>query len=293
MRPSLFAATILLALAPLGAPAAEDAALPPLDAATSLLVVSPHPDDETLCCAGVIQRVIRAGGRASVVWITSGDGERSSLWLGGDWFNRAAKARALGAQRMAEARAASTLLGVPPAAQLFLGYPDGGLRPLLTDHRTAPYESAFTRVAAVPYPDARFPGHPYTGESLERDFRAVLALVRPSLILAPSQRDTHPDHRAAGLLAMAASARYGAPLALRYWIVHDGEGWPSPRGLLAGVPLTPAACSRGLDPLPFVLYPAEEDRALLALQAHRTQMRVMEPFLLAFVRTTELFSARP
>jgi len=291
MRLSPLRAAMLLVLAPLGAPAAEDAALPPLDAATSLLVVSPHPDDETLCCAGVIQRVIRAGGHASVVWITSGDAERISLWRGGDWFNGPAKARALGTQRMAEARAASTLLGVPPTAQLFLGYPDGGLQRLLTDHRTTPYESALTGVAAVPYPDARFPGHPYTGESLERDFRAVLELVRPSLILAPSQRDTHPDHRAAGLLAMAASVRYGAPLELRYWIVHGGEGWPSPRGLLAGVPLTPAPCARGLDALPFALYPAEEDRELLALQAHRSQMRVMAPFLLAFVRTTELFAA--
>jgi LmbE family N-acetylglucosaminyl deacetylase len=206
MRPSLFAATILLALAPLGAPAAEDAALPPLDAATSLLVVSPHPDDETLCCAGVIQRVIRAGGRASVVWITSGDGERSSLWLGGDWFNRAAKARALGAQRMAEARAASTLLGVPPAAQLFLGYPDGGLRPLLTDHRTAPYESAFTRVAAVPYPDARFPGHPYTGESLERDFLADSRAESARHASRPSRRGTAGDGRKRALRRAARAA---------------------------------------------------------------------------------------
>src|SRR5947208_15791580 len=54
------------------APATAAPSLPRLDAQTSLLVVAPHPDDETLCCAGVIQRVARAGGRARVVWITSG-----------------------------------------------------------------------------------------------------------------------------------------------------------------------------------------------------------------------------
>ena len=49
------------------------------DATTSLLVVSPHPDDETLCCAGAIERVAAAGGRVSVVWVTSGDGSVLSM----------------------------------------------------------------------------------------------------------------------------------------------------------------------------------------------------------------------
>src|SRR2546423_2998968 len=65
-------------------PAAAAPSLPHLDAQTSLLVVAPHPDDETLCCAGVIQRVVRAGGRASVVWITSGDASELDLLLIGE-----------------------------------------------------------------------------------------------------------------------------------------------------------------------------------------------------------------
>ena len=40
--------------------------LPPVDARTVLLVVSPHPDDETLCCAGLMQRVLRAGAAALI-----------------------------------------------------------------------------------------------------------------------------------------------------------------------------------------------------------------------------------
>jgi len=79
---------------------------------------------------------------------------------------------------------------------------------------------------------------------------------------------------------------------VRYWIVHGGEGWPSPRGLLPGVPLTVAPRSRG--PLAvFALEPAEEDRMLEALRAYDTQMRTQAPFLLAFVRSTELFASRP
>ena len=272
---------------------ADPSALPPIDAATSLLVVSPHPDDETLCCGGVIQRVVSAGGRVTVVWLTSGDAARIDLILTGhSLFPAAAVARELGAQRMGEARVATARLGVAPAQQLFLGYPDGGLQQLLGTHRTTPYTSPTTGAAAVPYPTALYPGHAYTGESLERDFVAVLERVQPTLILAPTPLDRHPDHRAAGLLAQRLSGRLSQAPPVRYWIVHGGEGWPSPRDLLPGLPLTPAPLAASLAPVGFALAPAEEDAKLIALRAYQTQMRVMAPFLLSFVRSNELFSLR-
>jgi LmbE family N-acetylglucosaminyl deacetylase len=268
-------------------------ALPPIDAGTTLLVIAPHPDDEILCCAGVIQRVLRAGGHASVVWVTSGDASFLGLLLIERGLpGQTGKARALGVRRMTEARAATARLGVPASGQMFLGYPDRGLLALLGGHRLLPYTSPATGAAAVPYPEALFPGHPYDGESLELDLAAVLERVHPTLILAPSPRDRHPDHRAAGLITIALSAQRALLPAVRFWIVHGGEGWPTPRGLLAGVPLTPAPLAVPLAPAAFTLEPVEEDRKLRALQAYRSQMQVLAPFLLAFVRTTELFSAR-
>ena len=275
------------------ASAFDSSSLPEIGSVTSLLVVSPHPDDETLCCAGVMQRVVRAGGRVAVVWLTSGDAARINLILEGrSLFPGTAVARELGAQRMAEARVAAARLGVAPAGQLFLGYPDGGLQQLLGPHHTAPYTSPTTGAAAVPYPGALFPGHAYTGESLERDFVAVLERVRPTLVLGPTPLDSHPDHRAAGLLAQLLAARLAPAPAVRYWIAHGGVGWPSPRDLLPGLPLTPAPLAAPLAPAGFALEPAEEDAKLLALRAYETQMRVMAPFLLSFVRTNELFSWR-
>jgi LmbE family N-acetylglucosaminyl deacetylase len=283
----------LLVAAPPG-PVPVPAQLPRLDAQTSLLVVSPHPDDETLCCAGVVQRVAHAGGRVSVVWITSGDASELSLLLvERSLFTTSAAARELAGRRMREARAASALLGVPPAGQLFLGYPDRGIEALLGAHRRVPYRSRFTNAAAVPYPDAVFPGHLYTGQSLERDFAAILARVHPTLVLAPSPRDHHPDHSAAGLLTLQALARRGELAAVRLWIVHGGEGWPSPRGLYPGLPLAPPPCSLSAPAAAFALAPAEEDAQLAAVRAYGTQLRSLAPFLLAFVRTTELFSAAP
>jgi len=302
VRPTL-AATAVLVAAVVGAGGAHAADVPPpaiapagllhIDAATTLLVVAPHPDDETLCCAGVIQRVVHAGGQASVVWITSGDATRLGLLLVERVvFANPERARALGARRMAEARAATALLGVPSSGQMFLGYPDGAVRRLLNGNRATRYTSRTTAASTVPYPDALFPDHPYTGESLEADFTAVLERVHPTLVLAPSPQDDHPDHRAAGLLVITVARRRGLLRHVRYWIVHGGEGWPSPRTLMPGVPLTPAPRGRGLSPAPFTLEPAEEDNKLRALEAYRTQMQVMAPFLLAFVRTTELFSVR-
>jgi LmbE family N-acetylglucosaminyl deacetylase len=288
------AALLALRAAAAHAGVADPAALPQLGPATSLLVVAPHPDDETLCCAGVIQRVLRAGGRAAVVWITSGDGSALDLLLiEHSLLPSREKLRDLAQRRMSEARRAAALLGVPPAGQLFLGYPDGGLERLLAEHRTEPYTSRFTGAAAVPYPAALFPGHPYTGTSLESDFAAVLARLQPNLILAPSVRDTHADHRATGRLASTVSARFAPGASLHFWIVHGGEGWPSPRELLPGVPLSPAPRSRGLALGVFALEPAEEDRQLDALRAYATQLRTSAPFLLAFVRSTELFAAAP
>lgn len=272
---------------------AGTSALPALNAQATLLVVAPHPDDETLCCAGVIQAVLGAGGRAHIVWLTSGDGAQlGELFVEHSLFSNPQRMRAYGERRMREARAATAVLGVAPAGQLFLGYPDGGLEQLLGEYRSRPYRSRFTAAAAVPYGAALVPGHPYTGDSLAQDFAAVLARVRPTLILAPSPLDSHSDHHAAALLTIAAT-RDNPAYAVRYWIVHGGEGWPSPRGLLPGVPLTPAPLGATLAPEPFALSLAAEDRKLQALRAYETQMLVMEPFLLAFVRTTELFSLRP
>src|ERR1700685_2677369 len=194
--PPLRRAAVLLAGICVADTAAADA-LPPLDSGTALLVVSPHPDDETLCCGALIQRVLQAGGRASIVWITSGDASRLTLLFNGaTLLPDQAHALAMGERRMAEARAATARLGVTAGGQLFLGYPDGGVAQLLTTYQHTAYTSLLTAQAAVPYAAALFPGHAYTGVNLEHDFAAVLARVRPNLILAPSPLDEHPDHSA-------------------------------------------------------------------------------------------------
>lgn len=243
--------------------AASPSALPTLDANTSLLVVAPHPDDETLCCAGAIRRVIEAGGHVSIVWITSGDGSAlSMLFTEKSLFRPVEKVHDLARKRMAEARAAAGILGVAPNRLYFLGYPDGGGAKLVSDPRLA------------------------------QDFEAVLDRTQPNLVLLPSTLDTHPDHSASGQLAFRALSRRGTLAAARFWIVHGGEGWPSPRGYMPIIPLDIPPRGAELEEHELTLTDPEVDLKHQAVEAYHTQMQFMAPFLLAFVRTTELYSAR-
>ena len=291
---SWLAAALCLGMASAGAAATGAGGIPPIDARTSLLVVAPHPDDETLCCAGVIRRVVAAGGHASIVWLTSGDGsELDLLFIERELRIHPEKMRDLAARRMREARAAAAILGVPPARQFFLGYPDGGLLALITDHYATPYYSKFNGALRVPYGDTFAAGHPYTGDSLERDFARVLDHVHATLVLAPSPRDAHPDHRAAGILTLQVLSRRRELATARFWIVHGGHTWPSPRGLHMKLPLAPPPRGRGLGFTAFDLDPLEEADKLEAVRQYHTQMSVMSFFLLSYVRANELYSALP
>src|SRR5262245_29957872 len=86
-----------------------------LASADRILIVAPHPDDETLCCAGTVHRAVSNGAQVTLVWITSGDGSAIDLALARHWPLSADNYRQLGIERMREARAAAAVLGVPPA----------------------------------------------------------------------------------------------------------------------------------------------------------------------------------
>ena len=147
-----------------------------------LLVVAPHPDDETLCCAGAIQRAHAAGARVVIVWITSGDAfELDAHLVEHRLFVGTQGLLDLAHIRMQEAARAAQLLGVAPAERFFLGYPDGGVTDLLEAQHDLSYRSPHTGAAAVPYPEAYAPGSAYTGKNLEHDLRAVIERVQPDL----------------------------------------------------------------------------------------------------------------
>lgn len=291
----VFRGLLLAALAPFARAASPGLpAMPAIGPDARILVVSPHPDDESLCCGGLVATARRAGAAVSIVWITSGGGFRlDAMVVQKRARPKRADMRALARRRIDEAESAARELGVGPEHRYFLGYPDRGLLALLLDHYASPYRSKYTGASAVPWEVAVSPGSPYEGASLERDFAAILDRVRPTLVFAPSPYDAHPDHRASGILALRVLGARGELANARFWIVHGGRGWPRPRGLHPDLPQTPPPRGLALPWETFAVDREAREAKRLALRAHETQLKVMGRKMMSYVRATELFSPRP
>lgn len=172
-----------------------------LPAFARVLVLAPHPDDESLAAGGTIALLSDAGGQVTLVAVTDGE---ASLSAG-------VPAAELAARRRAELRAAGQVLGV--AEVRFLGHPDTGLH--------------------------------LARAELAADLGALLAELRPQLVLLPWAGDDPGDHAALNL----ALADAGVPPGAAVW---GGEVW------------TPVPANRLVD------ISAAVPRKQAALDAHRT-----------------------
>jgi LmbE family N-acetylglucosaminyl deacetylase len=260
----------------------------------SILIVSPHPDDESLCCAGLIRRALAQGARVSVVWVTGGD----AFELDARLVERRLRPgllglRKLGEQRIKEAMAAADRLGIPAANRFVLGYPDRGIQRLMLDHFFVPFRSRYTGESSVAFASAVTPSAPYEGRALDADLRKVIDRTAPTHVFVASPLDAHPDHSASGEFVMRILGERNQLDRIYYWIIHGGFDWPRPRGLHRQSDLVPPERARDLPWLRFELTDAEQDAKLAALAAHRSQMEIMKRFMNAFVRRNELFSRVP
>ncbi|WP_200939728.1 PIG-L deacetylase family protein [Deinococcus sp. Leaf326] len=270
------------------------AAGPLVGAGQRLLLLSPHPDDESLCCGGILQQARAAGGQVYVAWITPGDGfELDGVLTEHALRPRGASMRNLGQQRLAEARAAAGVLGIPADHTFMLGYPDGGLLRLYTTNYVTPYTSVHTGASAVYVRGALTPGAPYTGQALEADLRRVLDRVKPDVVLVPAPQDFHTDHHTLSYIALRLMAERGQSDRLRFWVIHGGLEWPLPKGLHPGLPLTVPPLATRLPWERVDLTPQEEEVKRRAMDAHRSQTRILGRFMHAFVRGNELVSPQP
>jgi LmbE family N-acetylglucosaminyl deacetylase len=277
-------------------------------AGSSILVVAPHCDDETLGAGGLIRDAVRRGCPVTVAFVTNGDGFPMAVSRQYRRLRpRPEDYRRMALQRQEEARAALSRLGVPRDHIFFLGYPDGGIAELWNRYWTSddPYRSRFTGCTTSPYGGSFRPGAVYCGHDLMLDLEVLLRHVRPDRLYLPHPGDDHPDHWATHCFAQAAleelsdepgpfNPAWERPAGTQVftYLVHRGD-WPVPQGLHPQARLVPPAPLARLDTAWTTLDLDREavEQKAAALRCYRSQTAVMNRFLTSFVRRDELFGS--
>ncbi|HEV2721042.1 MAG TPA: PIG-L family deacetylase [Thermoanaerobaculia bacterium] len=207
-----------------------------------LLIVAPHPDDDAIGAGGLIQRAVAGGAKLRVVIAT--DGENNP------WPQRVMHKKLVirkndrarwGAMRREEALEALARLGVERDAARFLGFPDN-------------------QVATL----ARA-GCPRVLDAL----RAVIDEFQPTLIVSPSSRDLHADHRALAYFVHRAA----------------GEAVPIVTYVIHGDPLAEQTAVR------LHLTPREQLWKRQAIECHKSQLLLSRERFLSYARPVESFYA--
>lgn len=199
----------------------------------SVVVFAPHPDDEVIGCAGIIQQALARGARVKVVAITSGDGFPAAAagvthkpidQLGPDDFF------ALSRLRETESRNAIEILGGNADDVIFLGYPDGDLGNLYQSTDDKIVRQQFTRkneTYALIQKDYHTSVHgkpaPYSRSSLLGDLAEVLKTLQPTEIYVTDETDGHIDHRAAFWFVRDAAKQVGYNSGLLWRITTETQ----------------------------------------------------------------------
>ena len=301
MRVKVFCAVALFVISMFATftQAGELTALEPLiSRSTRLMIFSPHPDDETLGAGGLIQRVVEAGGRVRVVFMTNGDGfpegvemedhtSRPSAWD----YNK------YGEIRRIEALSALADLGMNAHDVIFLGFPDGGLSYIRSKScgHVDPYRSPFTRKFRPPWFEVIVPRTHYCAQDLTSEIERVIVHFRPNLVATTGPEDQHSDHSATYYFLEQALGRltvkypYLRPVVLTFVIHYDG--WPVGQEARSGSSLEPPEGfpTHGRKWIYFDLKPREVSVKGKALLKYHSQMLIMNRFLLSFDKSDELF----
>jgi N-acetylglucosamine malate deacetylase 1 len=159
----------------------------------TVLVVAPHPDDETLGCGGTLALLARAGKRVDVAFVTDGGASHPG--------HSRVSANEIAALRKDEARSATGVLGVDGSRLVFVEAPDGTLATL---------------------------GHASSSDIVAK-IADILAATAPDAVLVTYRNDGSTDHNASvGLLLRALQRTVPRPLILEFPI----WAWRNPLLLL-------------------------------------------------------------
>lgn len=260
--------------------------------------MAPHPDDEALGAAGLIQRVRERGGSVRIVMMTSGDGFPEGVEAAERITNpKPSDYRNYGVLREGETRAAMQLLGIAPTHVTFLGYPDEGLCHLastyLFDKRRS-FHSPYSERDSPPPTERLVRGASYRGVDIRRELENIIIGYAPTLIVLPHPDDDHPDHCSTHIFVRealeAVPPLYSRHLRILHYLVHY-EQWPLSEDAGTGSKLNPPADLPTTEGqfVSLELTPDESAAKKKALLLYTSQMQVIGRFMTAFGRDNELF----
>ena len=172
-----------------------------LDGDTRLLVIAPHPDDETLATGGLLQQAHEQGAVVSVFMLTHGDNNPwPQRWVEKRFRIGPVERRRWGQRRLAEAHRAIARLGLDESSLVSPGWPDLELTDMLLTQ----------------------------GDAMRSVLCAHLAEFDPDLVLIPALADAHPDHSVAHLMTLEALRALGMRTRCLEYLIH---GTPSHTGV--------------------------------------------------------------
>jgi LmbE family N-acetylglucosaminyl deacetylase len=271
-----------------------------------LLILAPHPDDESLSAAGLAKRVLENNGSVRSVVVTSGDAYVGAVILETGKRNpTAADYLDFGIKRLQESEHAAQLLGDGKIHLDLLGFSDGVIYDALISHwrRHWPWRSDYTGFDHVPYSEAEDRGRAQDGQDIRDQLLAILRETQPTLIAFPDVMENDSDHAALGMFTlltvhewMLQQPTVPAPRLLAY-LIHWQNGWPTgsnwghaadwrnqPMHLPADLPL------RGHTQVCLALTPQETDLKQAVMAEYHSQQQIMADFLSSFVRSSECFT---
>lgn len=268
----------------------------PFSSSDRILVIAPHPDDEAIGAAGVIQEAVRLNIPVRILYLTNGDSNSLSfIYYKKRPVITSAQALEMGKLRQNEAVEAMKFLGLEENDLIFLGYPDYGILNLFKKYWKArkPYRSILTRVTEVPYPLSLTPGAAYEPQSILEDYIKVLRDFKPTKIFVTHPADVNRDHQAAHLFLKVSLWKLEGEIDpdVYNFFIH-ATGWPRPLGLKSHLRLDPSGKLdfQGNEWFNFELSPQQLDRKKDVIRYYRTQIPYKPKYLYTFVRANEVFS---
>jgi LmbE family N-acetylglucosaminyl deacetylase len=264
-----------------------------------IMIFAPHPDDEAIGTAGVIQRALQNKARVRVICYTNGDHnelgfmayEKRIVFRKGGFIY-------MGKLRKEETVVAMNFFGLVRKDIVFLGYPDFGTMEILTKYwgKTKPFRYLLTRISKVPYPDCLSPGAPYVGESILADIKKAIFDFKPTKIFVSHPTDANRDHRALYLFLQVGlwdlEGQIKRPQIFPY-IIHI-VGWPKPRGYRPELALVaPSKKFVKVNWQKLSLTKEEINKKKDCIMFYKSELKPNARYLLTFARKNELFGDYP